>query len=237
MMKVERLLGLLGLLLLLGCDSNDNQLMFSQQRKQLENQLHHERLLRLGLQAYIDSVLTTDTLGVKNRLQVYIGEIAGQALPPQTLRKPKDSLRAPALNAAVSKGVTKIFSPPPKVRTAGSTLEMQFQESAFYEGEGPQLSEAGEGRAQALAGLLKQWPTYFLTIESHMSRSSQKSQQDPWIRSAVRATALGLALRSGGLASERIRMVARGSEEPIAPDSTEAGRYLNRRIMLLLSPQ
>jgi outer membrane protein OmpA-like peptidoglycan-associated protein len=84
-----------------------------------------------------------------------------------------------------------------------------------------------------LAGTLNQHPVTTVNIIGHTDSTGSDAVNNPL--SINRAAATRDYLTGRGVASSRVSIVGRGSREPIADNSTAAGRAQNRRVEIYIA--
>ena len=84
----------------------------------------------------------------------------------------------------------------------------------------------------SFANGLRDDPTTRVRIIGHTDNTGSDAINDPL--SVQRARSVGSYLADRGISPERIEAIGRGEHEPIADNSTEAGRARNRRVEILL---
>ena len=86
-----------------------------------------------------------------------------------------------------------------------------------------------------LARLLQEKTRNTILIEGHTDDIGSNEFNDQL--SVRRAEAVKLALLQRGIAKERLKVSGYGRTRPIAPNDTEVGRALNRRVELILQDE
>lgn len=95
-----------------------------------------------------------------------------------------------------------------------------------------QLAPGAESRLQQLSAALEKHPYRQITIEGHADEvGSDRSNQE---LSQRRAEAVRRYLSEQGVDPDRIDMAARGESKPVASNTDEAGRQLNRRVEIVV---
>lgn len=117
----------------------------------------------------------------------------------------------------------------PKQTEQGIVLTLGDIQFAFDSAE---LSPAAEDPLNRLAAFLREHPSYRLRIEGYTDSIGSKAYNQRL--SEARAQAVADALIARGIAPERMAVVGYGEAEPVAPNSTEAGRARNRRVELVI---
>lgn len=103
----------------------------------------------------------------------------------------------------------------------------------FFGPDGVNLTEDGAAELTKIAAALKDAPGA-VRVESHTDNVGKGETSQA--RSDARAAVVHDFLRARGVPSARLRAVGRGARAPIADNSTEDGRALNRRIVIILAP-
>lgn len=86
-----------------------------------------------------------------------------------------------------------------------------------------------------IAASLRQYPETVVRIEGHTD--SVGSEQLNMQLSSRRAEAVKNLLVQRGIDSSRMEVVAFGESSPIATNATEAGRQMNRRVVVVIAPR
>jgi len=101
----------------------------------------------------------------------------------------------------------------------------------FASGKSDLRPEAREALAK-LSGILLNYPTLRLTIEGHDNTgSTEVSQTISWRR----ANAVHDYLVNQGLDASSLSSLGLGMSNPVADNSTAAGRQKNRRVEIIIS--
>jgi len=86
-----------------------------------------------------------------------------------------------------------------------------------------------------VADVLKQYPETVIRTEGHTdSVGAEEYNMDLSFR---RANAVYALLTQQGIAGNRIEVVGFGESTPVATNTTEAGRQMNRRVELKIAPR
>jgi peptidoglycan-associated lipoprotein len=103
----------------------------------------------------------------------------------------------------------------------------------FYEYDSSELSADGQRALDANAGVLKQYPTWAVTIEGHCDeRGTAEYNLALGERRAVTARAYLISL---GVSADRLRTVSYGKEFPFDPGHDEAAFAKNRRAHFVIT--
>jgi outer membrane protein OmpA-like peptidoglycan-associated protein len=100
---------------------------------------------------------------------------------------------------------------------------------------GTQLSARGEQSLMKLAELLKRYPESAVVVEGHTD--STGSSAGNLALSDRRAREVVGVLVGMGIEERRLEVQAHGQDDPVATNSTAAGRQMNRRVELVFRDQ
>jgi outer membrane protein OmpA-like peptidoglycan-associated protein len=119
-------------------------------------------------------------------------------------------------------------------RLQNENLKITMNSEVSFDFNSSRLQPAFEQSLEKVAGILNRYPRSSLKIIGHTDNvgSDVYNQQ----LSEKRAQAVATALESRGVAAGRISISGRGESEPRTTNSTEAGRQLNRRVEMLITP-
>ncbi len=241
-MKIAGIIMLAGLLFLSACDSKEVDAVFNREKKLLESDLNRERILRIGLQAYIDSVLNKDTLTVMHRMEHYAETLFEGKLAPAKSNAQKTAASKPAsspvaiqkLENELAGWVQKQAAKDWKLKEKGQNrLSLQINNSVLFEEEGGKVKEDAKKKLSELSQKLRANSNVFLYIEGHVDSLSQTAG-GYWVEAWEQAQKVGDVFISSGFPVSRLSVASHGATAPLATNATEAGRYLNRRTMLIL---
>jgi chemotaxis protein MotB len=118
--------------------------------------------------------------------------------------------------------------------TAGRIYITVSQDLLFGSGSA-QIDVQGRQTLRAVAVALLQEPEMDILIEGHTDNSGSEDRN--WSLSLDRALAVSKVLQANGLTPDRMTVAGRGAFAPVASNTTEAGRALNRRTEIILVPK
>jgi outer membrane protein OmpA-like peptidoglycan-associated protein len=105
--------------------------------------------------------------------------------------------------------------------------------AAFVPGRGNLRDDARtKAQIRTLVAFVQATPGATIRVEAHTD--NQGNPQANLTLSQQRADAVKDELRAAGIPSSRVQAVGLGAEQPIAPNSTPAGRERNRRVEVVL---
>ncbi len=87
---------------------------------------------------------------------------------------------------------------------------------------------------KAIAASLQKYPTSNITVQGHTDNTGTAAYNLDL--SQRRASSVAAILRDSGVASNRMAIVGRGEDQPIASNLTPEGRAQNRRVEIIIRP-
>lgn len=116
--------------------------------------------------------------------------------------------------------------------TSGVTEKPQPQPPAIpavqFEPGSNKVSAEGQAQLEDLAAVLKQHPEYTLKITGHSCKLGERSVREKV--SYERAQAVAKILTEKGVPEQQLEVTGMGDREPVASNTTKAGRQKNRRV-------
>lgn len=156
---------------------------------------------------------------------------ARRPAPPATAAVPADhGARALAELA----GRVEAALPGCPVRAADGAVRVSVPAGRLYETDGAALRADSSAVLGALAHVLRSCRHCAVEIVGHTDAVGPAAANLEF--SSARAAALAAWLQSAGIAAARLRARGAGETEPVAPDTTPAGRQENRRIEIIIRP-
>ena len=120
-------------------------------------------------------------------------------------------------------------------RVRDDLLKITLQNEILFDFARADIKPAFAPTLDKLANVLRKYDRSFATVVGHTdSIGSEAYNQALSLR---RAEAVVDALVARGVPAGRLSAVGRGESEPRADNATEAGRQLNRRVEIFVSPQ
>ncbi|NJL13695.1 MAG: OmpA family protein [Microscillaceae bacterium] len=98
-----------------------------------------------------------------------------------------------------------------------------------FEYNADQIKPSSESTLQNIAGLLKTQPNLRLRIEGHTDNTGEEGSNQQLSERRAQSVKRHLVSQLG-IAENRLEAVGKGEKNPIADNSTEAGRSKNRRV-------
>lgn len=116
----------------------------------------------------------------------------------------------------------------------GNVLYFSFGGSDTFTSNGSRLSDSARARLLPLARVLEEYDRTWISIFGYTDDVGEADYNQKL--SVRRAGALANLLIDSGVAPERLFIVGYGELDPVADNSTEAGRARNRRIEVRVEP-
>lgn len=121
-----------------------------------------------------------------------------------------------------------------QVIRSGDNLIVRMPESILFATDSAALNPQLQSDLFVLADSLNKYPRSVVTVTGHTDNTGSAAYNQDL--SERRAMSVSQVLRSGGVASSRIRVVGAGESQPIATNATAAGRQQNRRVDITITP-
>ncbi|MGE3520263.1 MAG: peptidoglycan-associated lipoprotein Pal [Vicinamibacterales bacterium] len=163
--------------------------------------------------------------------------VARPAPPPPASGSSATATRPPAPPEPVAEPTIVPPEPVPEDRISASSIDDLNRNSplnpAFFDYDSSELSESARQVLNANAGLLKQYPSWVVTIEGHCDeRGTAEYNLALGERRAVAARAYLVSL---GVPADRLRTVSYGKEFPFDAGHDDAAYAKNRRAHFVIT--
>ena len=120
------------------------------------------------------------------------------------------------------------------VINTGSELIVRMPEAILFEVDSATLNPQLRSDLFVLSESLNKYPNSVVTVTGHTDNTGTAGYNQNL--SERRAQSVASVLRSGGVSGGRIDVVGAGESQPIATNQTAAGRALNRRVDITITP-
>lgn len=121
------------------------------------------------------------------------------------------------------------------IQRNANVLAVTFKSDVLYDVDSAALKPGAYTEINRVATVLMQYPQTDIQIAGHTDSSG--AEQYNQALSERRAMSVQNALANQGVAPMRMRTIGFGETQPIADNSTPAGRQLNRRVVITIAPQ
>jgi chemotaxis protein MotB len=121
------------------------------------------------------------------------------------------------------------------VRRTDFWIEVEIQTDILFPSASAQLSPNAVGVIERLGSALAPFPNS-IRVEGHTDNRPIKTVAftSNWELSAARAGSVVRVLESRGVDPERLAVIGYGEHRPTHPNTTEAGRNANRRVIIVI---
>ncbi|SEL96310.1 Outer membrane protein OmpA [Syntrophus gentianae] len=121
------------------------------------------------------------------------------------------------------------------VSREGNLLAVTFKGDVTFDTNSAEVRPGLYSEINRVAGVLTQYPDTLIQVEGHTdSVGSDAYNMD---LSKRRANAVKNLLVQRGVSENRIETIGYGKTMPVATNTTEAGRQMNRRVEIKIAPQ
>ncbi|MEO1537797.1 MAG: OmpA family protein [Pseudomonadota bacterium] len=121
-----------------------------------------------------------------------------------------------------------------EVINTGDELIVRMPEAILFATDSATLNPNLQSDLFVLAENLNKYPDSIVTVTGHTDNTGSAGYNQDL--SERRASSVVSVLRSGGVASSRLRIVGAGENRPIATNQTAEGRAQNRRVDITITP-
>lgn len=161
--------------------------------------------------------------GAQNRsalLGAAVGAFAGGAIGASL------DAQAADLRANVGNGIT--------VTNMGDYLIVNTPSDLLFATDSATVSSSLYGDLRAVANNLNQYPNSTIQVVGHTDNTGSAAYNMDL--SQRRAGAVASILIGDGVASNRVQVIGRGEDQPVASNLTEEGKAQNRRVEIIIRP-
>ncbi len=120
------------------------------------------------------------------------------------------------------------------VINTGNELIVRMPEAILFATDSASLNPQLRSDLTVLSNSLNKYPQSIVTVTGHTDNTGTAFYNQDL--SERRAGSVAAVLRSGGVSGSRIRAVGAGESQPIATNQTVAGRAMNRRVDITITP-
>jgi len=188
-----------------------------------------------------DGTRKVSKTGVGAGIGAAAGAVIGQAIGKDT----KGTLIGTAGGAAVGAAIGNIFDRQEKElrnklkgtgvdvkRTGEGEIKLTAPENITFDINSYVIKPQFRNTLDSVATVLKTYPDSTIVVSGHTDTTGNDAINNPL--SVNRASSVESYLESQGISSSRITSRGFGSKQPIASNSTEAGRAQNRRVEIAI---
>lgn len=207
----------------------------------LEEQLASERSNVASLQAALDKCLTSGNQGSINIAKL-VDEINASNKYIQHLVNMKN--KSDSLNIVLTNNLTRSLSRDElkdvDVKVLKGVVYISLADNMLYKTGDYQISERAGETLSKIAKIIKDYNDYEVLVEGNTDDVpiSRPNIRNNWDLSALRASSVVQALQYNyGVDPKRLTAGGRGEYNPVADNSSEAGKTRNRRTEIIVTPK
>lgn len=207
----------------------------------LEEQIAAEKSNNKSLQDALDKCLTSSNQGGIN-ISKLVDEINSSNRYIQQLVNAKN--KSDSLNMVLTNNLTRSLSQAEKsdvdVQVLKGVVYISLSDNMLYKSGSYEISDQADATLSKIAKIITDYQGYDVLIEGNTDNVpiSQTNIRNNWDLSALRASSVVQALQNKhGVDPKRLTAGGRGEFNPIAPNTTEAGKARNRRTQIIITPK
>lgn len=209
--------------------------------KSLEEQLASERTNVTALQAALDKCLNSSSQGNVN-ISKLVDEINTSNKYIQHLVNVKN--QSDSLNLVLTNNLTRSLSREElsdvDVKVLKGVVYISLSDNMLYKSGSYNISDQAGQTLSKIAKIIKDYNNYDVLIEGNTDAVpvTMPNIRNNWDLSALRASSVVQALQTiYGVDPKRLTAGGRGEYNPIADNSTDAGKAQNRRTQIIITPK
>ena len=207
----------------------------------LEEQLASERSNLVNLQSALEKCLTSSTQGGVN-ISKLLDEIKASNEYIQHLVNLKN--KSDSLNMVLTNNLTRSLSREEMrdvdVQVLKGVVYISLSDNMLYKSGDYTISDRAGETLSKIAKIIKDHKDYDVLIEGNTDNVpiSKPNIRNNWDLSALRASSVVQALQNTyNVDPKRLTAGGRGEYNPIADNSSEAGKAKNRRTQIIITPK
>lgn len=209
--------------------------------KSLEEQLAAERANVKALQAALDKALSSSNQGNVN-ISKLVDEINASNKYIQHLVNVKN--QSDSLNLVLTNNLTRSLSREEMsdvdVKVLKGVVYISLSDNMLYKSGSYNISDQAGQTLTKIAKIIKDYNNYDVLIEGNTDAVpvTMPNIRNNWDLSALRASSVVQALQTTyGVDPKRLTAGGRGEYNPVADNTTEAGKAKNRRTQIIITPK
>lgn len=207
----------------------------------LEEQLASERANSKSLQDALNKALNASSQGNVN-VSKLVDEINSSNKYIQQLVNAKN--KSDSLNMVLTNNLTRSLSQQEMkdvdVQVLKGVVYISLSDNMLYKSGSYEMSDQAGETLNKIAKIIKDYSNYDVLIEGNTDNVpiTSKNIRNNWDLSALRASSVVQTLQNKyGVDPKRLTAGGRGEYNPIADNSTEAGKVKNRRTQIIITPK
>ncbi|MBK6482216.1 MAG: OmpA family protein [Chitinophagaceae bacterium] len=207
----------------------------------LQEQLTAERANLAGLQSALDKCLTSAGQGNVN-VSKLVDEINASNKYIQALIASKN--KSDSLNMVLTNNLTRSLSKEEmqdvNVQVLKGVVYISLSDNMLYKSGNYEISEKAGETLTKIAKIIKDYDDFEVLVEGNTDNVpiSSTNIRNNWDLSVLRGSSVVQELQTTyGIDPKRLTAAGRGEYNPMAPNDTEAGKNLNRRTQIIITPK
>ena len=207
----------------------------------LEEQLASEKANSKSLQDALSKALNASSQGNVN-ISKLVDEINSSNRYIQQLVNAKN--KSDSLNMVLTNNLTRSLSQSEmqdvNVQVLKGVVYISLADNMLYKSGSYEISDKAGELLSKIAKIIKDYSSYDVLVEGNTDNDpiSAKNIRNNWDLSALRASSVVQALQNTyGVDPKRLTAGGRGEYNPIADNSTAAGKAQNRRTQIIITPK
>ncbi|MEO6169311.1 MAG: OmpA family protein [Chitinophagales bacterium] len=207
----------------------------------LQDQLTAERANLLGLQSALDKCLTSAGQGNVN-VSKLVDEINSSNKYIQALIASKN--KSDSLNMVLTTNITRSLSKEEmqdvNVQVLKGVVYISLSDNMLYKSGNYEVSDKAGETLSKIAKIIKDYKDFEVLVEGNTDNVpiSSNTIRNNWDLSVLRGSSVVQALQTTyGIDPKRLTAAGRGEYNPMGPNDTEAGKNMNRRTQIIITPK
>jgi outer membrane protein OmpA-like peptidoglycan-associated protein len=136
-----------------------------------------------------------------------------------------------ARNEALARDLSAVPGVQVRLDRRGDVQRAAVPLRGLFKGRSTVMTPGNEGVIDALANVLKKYPTYNVMVVGYTDSRGRRDQL--LALSQARATAVYSALVARGVEAKRVVVSGNGADEPVSDNRSTSGRALNNRVEVI----
>jgi chemotaxis protein MotB len=209
--------------------------------KSLEEQIEQQKNNVTALQDALNKCLNSSSQGNVN-ISKLVDEINASNRYIQQLVNAKN--KSDSLNMVLTNNLTRSLTPQETqdvdVKVLKGVVYISLSDNMLYKSGSYEISDKAGATLSKIAKIIMDYSNYDVLIEGNTDNVpiSQKNIRNNWDLSALRASSVVQALQTTyQVDPKRLTAGGRGEYNPIADNSTPAGKAQNRRTQIIITPK
>jgi chemotaxis protein MotB len=221
--------------------SEQNLAVANNRVKSLEEQIASEKANSRSLQDALNKCLSSSSQGNVN-ISKLVDEINASNKYIKELVNAKN--KSDSLNVVLTNNLTRSLSQQEmqdvNIKVLKGVVYISLSDNMLYKSGSYEISDKAGATLSKIAKIIMDYNNYDVLIEGNTDNVpiSQKNIRNNWDLSALRASSVVQALQTTyGVDPKRLTAGGRGEYNPVADNSTDAGKSQNRRTEIIITPK